>query len=329
MFGVEPPVQSSDAGPSRPPGAEWHGILPPAPGLQRLACLRLDALSTADSPRFKALDEEYARTLALSGAPLLPIVVHAQTGRVIDGAHRVRAAQLRRENSIMATLFEGSEEEAFIESVRMNVGQGKPLLLAERRAAARRILQAAPMWSDRRIGAVCGLSGKTIGVLRRESTAEIPQFNQRIGKDGRVRPVANEGSTRVRGVAPKRQAGTPVVESTPEQGGGVTILATTVPILTPDDKATAPNSVIESGEHSAVRRRIEDLARDQALTSSPDGRRMLDWLRSRAVSDTEWATFTEAVPLSRVYVVADIARNCSAAWIELAESLEHRARPQR
>src|SRR5262249_40925371 len=119
---------------------------------------------------------------------LPPILLHRQTMQVIDGMHRLRAAILRGEEEIEAIFFEGSGEMAFVLAVEANIKHGLPLSLADRQAAARRILGSNPEWSDRAIGASTGLSAKTIAAIRR-TTEDSPQLNSRIGRDGRVRPL--------------------------------------------------------------------------------------------------------------------------------------------
>jgi hypothetical protein len=55
-------------------------------------------------------------------------------------------------------------------------------------SAGRRII-SYPQWSDRAIAKVCGLSVKTVGSLRQRMTAELPQLDARVGRDGRARPL--------------------------------------------------------------------------------------------------------------------------------------------
>lgn len=86
--------------------------------------------------------------------------------RVIDGMHRVRAAQIRGETEIRATFFVGDDSEAFVAGVRANTTHGLPLSLEDREAAARRIVELFPDWSNRAIASVSGLSDKTVGAIR-------------------------------------------------------------------------------------------------------------------------------------------------------------------
>ncbi|MFD4155336.1 ParB/RepB/Spo0J family partition protein, partial [Streptomyces hydrogenans] len=134
------------------------------------------SLLPADSPRLSGLSENHARALAGSGTALDPILVHRDTGRVVDGMHRLRATVLRGEPRIAVRYVDGPVADLFIRSVRANIGHGLPLTLEDRKAAVLRILATHPHWSDRAIAAVTGVSPKTVGVVRgRRSTEESPQ----------------------------------------------------------------------------------------------------------------------------------------------------------
>jgi ParB-like chromosome segregation protein Spo0J len=146
-------------------------------------------LLPADSPRSKAEDSHHVKVLAETAAVLPPILVHRSTMRVIDGMHRLRAAELRGARTIAARLLDCTQQEAFIIAVKANVAHGLPLSLADRKAAAARVLAAMPQWSDRAIASVSGLSHKTVGAIRRRATGEIPQSGARLGRDGRLRVV--------------------------------------------------------------------------------------------------------------------------------------------
>ncbi len=76
--------------------------------------LEISALSFGESPRLVPDDLDHAHMLAEVNQQLPPIVVHAETLSVIDGRHRVRAAQLRGERTIRAQLFHGDPSEAYL-----------------------------------------------------------------------------------------------------------------------------------------------------------------------------------------------------------------------
>jgi hypothetical protein len=66
-------------------------------------------------------------------------------------------------------------------------------------------------------------------------------------------------------------------------------------------------------------------ATDPALVSTPDGKQFADWF-DRADPGADWAAHVMAVPLSRVYEVADEARRRASAWRQFAHLVEERAR---
>lgn len=154
-------------------------------------------LKPADSPRAQRQDDGHVRELADSPHDFEPILVHRPTMRVVDGMHRLAATLLRGRREIRVRWFDGSEADAYVLSVQLNVRHGLPLTRAERRLAAVRILASHPHWSDRAIAERTGLSDKTVGRLRRCSSAEIPQLDRRVGRDGSVRPVSSAEGRRL------------------------------------------------------------------------------------------------------------------------------------
>ncbi|GGV54063.1 ParB/RepB/Spo0J family partition protein [Streptomyces spectabilis] len=145
-------------------------------------------LRPADSPRIGE-NLQHARTLGACGAVLPPILVHRETMRVIDGMHRLRAALMQQRELVEVTYFDGSTEDAFVVAVQTNIAHGMPLTLAERAAAAARIIITHAQWSDRAIAAVAGLDPKTVAALRRRGLPPGQAPAVRVGQDGKFRPV--------------------------------------------------------------------------------------------------------------------------------------------
>ncbi|MFZ3475534.1 ParB N-terminal domain-containing protein [Streptomyces sp. 4.24] len=154
---------------------------------QPVESVATDRITAGFSPRTGGEDGEYAKTLAEADGELPPILVHRQTMRVIDGAHRLRAAALRGETHILVRYFDGDLGEAELLAVAANVTHGRPLTAAERTAAAGRVFAAHPHWSDRAVAAVTGLSARKISQLRKGTAAA--ETGHRVGRDGRARPV--------------------------------------------------------------------------------------------------------------------------------------------
>ncbi|MFG1727947.1 ParB N-terminal domain-containing protein [Streptomyces sp. AGS-58] len=149
----------------------------------------ITTLVADDSPRTAGEDDGHVRTLAESEHAYPPIMVHRGTMRVIDGGHRLRAAQLRGHTHIAVRFFDGEQEDAFVLSVAANADHGLPLSRADRLTAASRILGSHPEWSDRVIASVTGLSARNVAEMRRRRTGAEADSRVRVGIDGRVRPV--------------------------------------------------------------------------------------------------------------------------------------------
>jgi hypothetical protein len=134
--------------------------------------IRIAALVRAGAPRTDGEDQAYIRRLAEAEWPLLPILVHQPTMRIVDGFHRVAAAMSRGVEEIDAYLIDGSLDTAFIAGVEADVFHGLPPSLSDRYAAAARILQTRAETSDRVIAASTGLSVNVVCAIRRVVAAK-------------------------------------------------------------------------------------------------------------------------------------------------------------
>ncbi|CAM5630766.1 hypothetical protein SALBM135S_00340 [Streptomyces alboniger] len=159
--------------------------------------VEIGSLSAADSPRTSGVDQEHVEALAVVETPLPPITVHRPTMRVIDGLHRLRAAELRGQRKISVKYFDGAEDDAFVLAVESNVTHGLPLTTDDRKSAAARIIASHPQWSDRMIASVSGIAAGTVADIRRRDFGGGPGDSSRIGHDGRVRPVNGAEGRRI------------------------------------------------------------------------------------------------------------------------------------
>ena len=169
--------------------------------------ISLDSIRPGPSLRVGGLNDAHVAALAEVSEGWPPIVV-TEDNVLVDGHHRVAAAQQLGLDRIAAVVFKGSRADAYVEAVRSNISHGMPLTLSERRRAGAQILAVHPTWSDRRIAGCCGLSAKTIKRLRDESGSfeDCRSGGARTGRDGRVRPVdagvrAGEHRRRARAVS--------------------------------------------------------------------------------------------------------------------------------
>lgn len=298
-------------------------------------------LRHADSPRLDGENHDHVRALAETTGALPPILVHRATMRVIDGMHRLRAAILTGRQHIPVRYVDGAEADIFLAAVRANVEHGLPLSLADREAAATRILTTHPQWSDRAIAETTGLASTTVGRIRQRTATTHPAA--RIGKDGRARPV--------NAAAARRHAGR-LIEEQPhaslrdiaEQAGISPATAKDVRdrLQRGDSPVPAKLTLAETrtpGTHPQTptvtrllrRGRIPDpdqilrkLLRDPSLKLTDNGRLLLRWLSTHTVNSHEWERLEDELPTHCVSLVADLAVGLAYEWARLAETLKSR-----
>ena len=314
--------------------------------LQPVRQVAIDSLSTAGSPRILGVDPEHAELLAVASGDLPPIIVHRETMRVIDGAHRLRAAQLRGERQIAAQFFSGDDRDAFIIAVRANISHGLPLSLADRKVAAARILESHPQWSDRMVASIAGLAPRTIAEIRGQGPDSVTGSPVRVGRDGRLRPTSGtEGRLRA----------SELISSHPDLS--LRQIAQAVGI-SPETARDVRNRM-RRGEDPVIRRPVQDrgarpetagpgrasaqpakgdmrvlgrtradvisrLKADPALRLSETGRVLLRLLHIHLVETDEWNRVCENIPPHCSIIVADLAKGCAQMWHEFAERAERK-----
>jgi hypothetical protein len=279
----------------------------------------ISELSPGYSPRIQGEDAEHIRALAAAVDDLPAIVVHRPTMRVIDGMHRLRAAVERGESEILVEYFAGSEEDAFVRAVRDNVRHGLPLSRADREAAVLRLLRSPTAWSNRAIAAVTGLSAPTVGAIRRRMTDKTFQSNNRVGRDGRTRPVSG---------ADGRERASQVIAEYPDASLRFIAREAGISLSTAQDVrkrlARGENPVPEGLREPAGRASaLETLRRDPSLRFTQSGRTLLQWLGVSAADPDDLA---RAIPGHTAKSVADLARVCAEMWTRLADHIDRRER---
>lgn len=333
---------------------------PPLPGRAMAGrdSVPLASVRPADSPRLGGEDHEHIRRLAeCDDAALPPIVVHRQTMRVIDGMHRLRAAHLRGCDRIEVEYFDGSQEEAFARAVELNVTHGLPLTLADRKAAAARILAWRPEISDRTVAAMTGLSPKTVGAVRSRAAEEIPQLHERVGSDGRRRPLDQAGGRRRAAEALAARPGAPLREVAASAGVSTGTVRRVRDLLRKQEDNPAAGDQLSTG---AARRKeqqsgkpgrgatpavpagisprkaagtpnaqsvLQKLRNDPSLRHSEAGRALLRWLHGHSVDRGQWDSLSRSMPPHSVQLIVLLARHNASAWKELASELEKRLKP--
>ncbi|MET8851611.1 helix-turn-helix domain-containing protein [Amycolatopsis sp. NPDC004625] len=166
---------------------------------ERATRLPVDSLRPAVSPRVGGVDAEHVRELAELAERLPPVIASRDGLRVIDGTHRLLAAKAAGRTHVDVLLADCAPGDEFLLAVRLNAHSGRTLSPIDRAAAAARLVELHPAWSDRAIAAASGLSDKTVAAARRRSGADLPQPNTRIGRDGRRYPT-DQAAGRARAV---------------------------------------------------------------------------------------------------------------------------------
>ncbi|GLW05807.1 hypothetical protein Misp01_09370 [Microtetraspora sp. NBRC 13810] len=305
----------------------------------------IKTLSLGYSPR-RGVNEEHIQLLTQAEIPLPPILVHRVTMRVIDGVHRLLAAAFMGRDEIDVVFFDGSAEDAFLLAVRENVTHGLPLPLAERKAAAMRIISSHPHLSNRAIAGHTGLAAKTVGALRQRSSEEIPRSNARIGTDGRVRPLKSSEGRRRAAEAIERHPDASVREIARMAGVSVgTAHDVRLRLSRGEDPVPArlrtrgrprntaqhppdaapgrpPGRPVEQAQLIELPPVLQKLAKDPALRHTDPGRELLRLLHARSITVTNWSALIEAVPPHCAPVIAQIARQYAENWGRLARGLE-------
>jgi ParB-like chromosome segregation protein Spo0J len=304
----------------------------------------IDQLSVMDSPRSMGEDPDHVAALLVADSTLPPIIVHRPTMRVIDGRHRLTAAKILGRHKIAAIFFDGDDADAFVLAVKTNVIHGLPLTLADRKRAAGRILTSHPHWSDRMIASVSGVSPRTVADFRsRTADVEVIEEN-RVGQDGRVRPINSaEGRRRASeiikanpdyslrriarevGISPETardvknrllRGEDPVPPRRLSRGRGGT---EATPDRGKNNDREAPADRVSKLNPGAV---VERLRADPSLRSSEKGRALLRLLSLHAATAGAWDELIESVPTHCGPIVAYLAGDFAQRWSELATRVE-------
>jgi hypothetical protein len=314
--------------------------------------VRITSLSVGDSPRRGGERSEYTRTLAGVPGPLPPILVHRPTMTVIDGIHRLRAAQLRGEEEIEARFFDGDVDAAFVLAVQANARNGLPLSLADRKAAAKRIISLQPRWPDRAIAEITGLSASTVGTLRPRPPVQNGPMDTRVGRDGRVvrldiseqkataeRLLAGDPGKSLRQVA--RETG--LSPETVRKLRGPQPLPAAAEPNGPSaagsqlhaNATAAPSSGTREGDGDAgppadgQRAALRALAADPAVRYTANGRALVQLLSSALALDERGDELIDAVPEHCLIWLTEAARACLSQWQAACQRIDRRRYPRR
>lgn len=211
--------------------------------------------------------------------------------------------------------------------------------LAERRAAAARMLRANPTRSDREIARKVGLSADTVSAVRR-TLGERHAEQVRIGGDGRARPVSAEQGRRAaaRLLAERPDASVRAIA----QEAGISLgtahdvrrrvlaglppvpAGRGVPAPQPLRQESGP-SVPESPPRRDPAAALEALRRDPVLRYSEHGRRVLRRLEADLVAADQLTELCEQLPAHCGVQAEAVIRYIGAVWTDAARAVRSRS----
>ncbi len=255
-----------------------------------------------------------------------PLLVSSRSGRVLDGQHRTLAATSLGLRRLAVLWFEGDAEEEYLEFVRANLRSPLPLARGDRQRAARLLLARQPQSADRLIGALSGVSPKTVARLRTRVEGEGAP-SARVGRDGRVRPLdaAAQRARIVDALLENPDASLRTIarelEVSPETVRRLRIA------LDQQCGSIAESDPFTLGNAGGTQWNGCGSGSSEGVLA--DGSVALAFLERSVVTDSDIDPCAEAVPLSRVYEIADEARRRAAAWHRLADLIERRVRHRR
>jgi hypothetical protein len=302
--------------------------------------LPISSIRSGDSPRLNGEESGHVELLAQVEGALPPILVHRATMRVIDGMHRMRAAQLQGIMEIDVRFFDGNEEDAFVLAVQSNIMHGLPLMLSDRIAAATRILCVNPVWSNRAIALKTGLAPATVGGIR-DRSIELSEnlSSRRLGRDGRLRPIDSAAGRRRAGalIAAKPHAS---LRQIGQEARVSPATARDVRRRMARGEDPVPSKSGETPQNARRARRtgsrkmsqaelvvvLQRLRQDPSLRYTEVGRGMLAWISTHVRSAGSLREFLGKVPPHCIEPLAVLARGCANSWDSFADELESDAR---
>jgi ParB-like chromosome segregation protein Spo0J len=305
----------------------------------------INSLQMGDSPRLDGEDGQHIQLLAELDGVLPPILVQRGTMRVIDGRHRIQAALQRGQAVIEVTFFDGTDDDAFIMAVKRNNAHGLPLTLADREAAAARIITSHPQRSDRWIASIVGLAPVTVAAIRHRIGAGESQITARIGRDGRSRPLSSADSrqlardlinqrpdaslreiARMAGISPSTALdvrrrllrGDDPVPLRQARGNGEKGTVAT-PIGRKKRQRSTPSGKLK--DRQALLRELE---MDPSLRYTESGRALLRLLHSMVDQTSKSKQLIDSSPPHCGHAIAQVLRQCADEWLCMAVQMEDR-----
>lgn len=167
-----------------------------------LSALRRDG-GTQSRSELDAAHIERLREARSMGATLPPVKVYHDGSNywLVDGFHRVKAAELDGAPTILAEVQQGDQRAAILASCGANHDHGLPRSTADKRRAVALMLSDGEWgaWSDREIARQCNVSHTFVSKMR-ETTGNVASENRTfVDRHGNVSKmnVANIGNGKI------------------------------------------------------------------------------------------------------------------------------------
>ncbi|MFI1916560.1 hypothetical protein [Nocardia sp. NPDC020380] len=195
--------------------------------------------------------------------------------------------------------------------------------------------RATPWLSDRAVASVAGLSSKTVASIRC-AIGEDAQLHERMGVDGRVRPlnaavgrrlaaqlIEADPTASLRQVAAQAGVSPGTVRDVRARlARGEGPLPPRADQRRPPGAPTAkPCAPVEAVEVMSV---LKLLSEDPQLQTDLLGRQLLGWLHQHVVNGVDSTKVAEVVPDHCMDHLVEFAVRCSTNWARLAQALEDR-----
>jgi hypothetical protein len=87
-----------------------------------------------------------------------------------------------------------------------------------------------------------------------------------------------------------------------------------------------PTPISSMADATALNRMFAPDAPDLALAASPRGEAFMEWFEGHQIDAKEWEPLIHGLPVSRLFVLADRARQQSHQWERLSTALDASAR---
>jgi len=156
----------------------------------KLTEIRIDGGTQTRAEISNATVEEYAEAV-LEGAkfPAVDVFFDGLENWLADGFHRYHAHKRAKVTDILATIHNGSKDDALVFALGANRANGLRRTNEDKRKCVTIALERWPEWSNRRIAEVCGVSHMTVSRLRPDEVEQSDTITERVGKDGVRQPA--------------------------------------------------------------------------------------------------------------------------------------------